>query len=90
MGPSSLQGEKSVLAVHNWRQSTLGVTMTVWYSYGFYLLGEPPLLWSSQAELSRLLLLLVGRFLLKVEGEFLEPTKASCRIQLVPTQSATC
>jgi hypothetical protein len=41
-GPSYVQGERSVLAVPNQRQSAWEVTMIVWHSYGVCLLGETP------------------------------------------------
>jgi hypothetical protein len=40
-GPSSLQGERSVSTVPIQRQSAWEVTVIVWHSYGFCLLGEP-------------------------------------------------
>jgi hypothetical protein len=79
--PSSLQGERSLWLC---RGSDRDHPALLW----ILSTGRVPLLWSSQKQNSGcLLLLLLGRLLLKAGGTFLEPTKASSRI---PPRSVAC
>jgi hypothetical protein len=88
-GPSSLQDERSVSAVPNQRQSAWELTDYLALLWILFTERTPLLQGSQKHNSGHLLLLSVGSFLLKAEGEFLEPTKASGRIQHIPSQSAT-
>jgi hypothetical protein len=77
----------------NWGQFAWEVTVIVWHSHGLCLLGE-----SLCCRVAKRTLWLplpffplsIGKCLLKVEGEFLKPTKASGRIQHISPKSAMC